>query len=124
MTGLLIIILLALGLPYLFRLLRPLLLRWLQRRAERYMRQAMGMPPGGDDRRQRSSRQSDAGSYTRRRRHSSRRGPVIPKEYAEDVEFTEIRSYSEEREIGGSGKVSFVTESQVSDAEIIEIEKD
>ena len=90
MTGLLIIILLALGLPYLFRLLRPLLLRWLQRRAERYMRQAMGMPPGGDDRRQRSSRQSDAGSYTRRRRHSSRRGPVIPKEYAEDLSLIHI----------------------------------
>ena len=46
---------------------------------------------------------------------------------AEDVEYTEIKTYSEDLEIGISkeGKeVSYKVEQQIEDAEIIEIRKD
>lgn len=60
-------------------------------------------------------------------RHSSSEGPIIPREYAEDVEFTEIHTYSEETVIGstanGTRKGKEVEEEQVSDAEIIEVIK-
>lgn len=129
MTGLLVLILLIFGVPYLWRLLRPYFFRWMQRRTENYFRSAMGMPPR--DRSRTSSRQSSSYGRSQYRGDSSRRsrrqssGPVIPKEYAEDVEFTEIRSYSEESVIAGDGgKVRYSSESQVSDAEILEIKKD
>ena len=42
-----------------------------------------------------------------------------------DVEYTEIRSYSSEQTIASDGRqVRYTVESQVSDAEIIEIKKD
>lgn len=125
MTALLVIILLIFGLPYLWRLLSPLLMRWAQRRAQAYFRRAMGMPPedGRDSRRSSERSRSEAGSRDRYGRRPARREPVIPKEYAEDVEFTESRTYSETT-IVDNGRVSYVSESQVSDAEIIEIKQD
>ena len=82
----------------------PRLSRWLKRkameRAEDYVRSSMGMPPR--DRGRRSS-QKQQDTYTRERRNpfgpdSYTKGPIIPKEYAEDVEFTETIDYSETRE--------------------------
>lgn len=57
------------------------------------------------------------GAYSR----ADRREPIIPKEYAEDVEFVEIKSFSEETvvttEHKSDGKERVVVESQVEDAE-------
>lgn len=123
-------ILLVVVLPYVYRWLRPYIYRWMQRRAENYMRQAMGMPPRG-----KSSKGSSAGGQSRgrgqqtpppfgRRTYASGEESLIPKEYAEDVTFTEIHSYSEETVIGEDDThVKVKVESQVSDAEIIEIRK-
>lgn len=94
------------------------------------MRNAMGMPPR--DRSRQSSRKTSSSGRSQYRyastgpkRRQPSGGPVIPKEYAEDVEFTEIRSYSEESVIAGDGgEVRYASESQVSDAEILEIKKD
>ncbi len=130
MSGLLILIIIVFGIPYLFRRLWPYILRWVlrwgQRRTEDYFRNQMGTPPRDE---QQSRRQSSSyGSsqsrnyYTKKRKYRS--GPVIPKEYAEDVEFTEVRSYSESTVIADQDKVSYARESQVSDAEILEIKKD
>lgn len=85
------------------------------------------MPPRdkGNSRRQShtaGSRKTTGGS--RRRGQRVKEEPVIPKEYAEDVEFTEVRSYSEEEKIGGESSIRYAHESQVSDAEIIEIKKE
>ncbi|MDE7097136.1 MAG: hypothetical protein K2O47_06555, partial [Muribaculaceae bacterium] len=96
------------------------------------MRRAMGMPPR-DRSQSRSNRKESRQSsgYSTRRNGSgaqtrrSYSGPLIPKEYAVDVEYTEIRSYSTEETIASDGKhISYSVESQVSDAEIIEISKD
>lgn len=126
MSGLIILIILVVGLPYLWRILRPYILRWAQLRTQKIILKAMGVPP--HDRKHRDSasrgdsRERRQYSYGYRRPHAS--GPIIPKEYAEDVEYTEIRTYSEEHTIGAEeGNVKFRRESQVSDAEIIEIEK-
>ena len=126
MSGLIILLILVLALPYLWRLLKPYIARWAQRRAENMLRRAMGMPPHGDRKeRKQAFRTSADGSRASSRRRRAPMGPLIPKEYAVDVEFTEIHSYSEDTVISGGedGSVKYRTESQVSDAEIIEIRK-
>lgn len=106
------------------------------RRAEDYLRRATGMPPrpGSRDekRQQKTSRQTSgasggrANAYSRRSRQQKRsyrdpNEPIIPREYAEDVEFVETRSYSETT-IGADGPAPRqYNESQVSDVEFVEI---
>ena len=135
MSGLLILILIFIGIPILWRWLKPYFFRWMQRRTEDYVRNAMGMPPRDKNKKSRSESRSHAytssGSYSsgasgyRRRGRYYSSGPLIPKEYAVDVEYTEIRSYSSDETIASDGKnVRYKVESQVSDAEIIEIRKD
>ena len=132
MSGLLILILLFVGVPLLWRWVKPYFFRWMQRRTEYYVRNAMGMPPRDKTKRRSNGGQTySSGSYgsgyrasrSRSRGYSS--GPLIPKEYAVDVEYTEIRSYSSEGSIASEGhSIKYKIESQVSDAEIIEIRKD
>ncbi|MDE6695581.1 MAG: hypothetical protein K2K25_01750 [Muribaculaceae bacterium] len=128
MSGLLILILIFIGVPMLWRWLKPYFFRWMQRRTEDYVRNAMGMPPRDKSKKQSSGRQSysSSGTYgSRSRSRSYSSGPLIPKEYAVDVEYTEIRSYSSEETIASDGKrVRYSVESQVSDAEIIDIRRD
>ena len=98
------------------------LVGFMANRTEDYIRKSMGMPPRPgskeDRRRQKASQEqaayagqsrgdsskreqssygrSASGTSQRRRSYAGgRREPLIPKEYAEDVEFTEIISYSE-----------------------------
>ncbi|MDE5975691.1 MAG: hypothetical protein K2G69_03990 [Muribaculaceae bacterium] len=104
--------------------------RFIANRTEDFIRQATGMPPrdkkkhreqpnrayGNDSRKQ---------SNTRRRTYSGRsKGPIIPKEYAEDVEFVEIKEFSqtkfEAHFSDANGDVEY-HESQVSDVEWVEI---
>ena len=137
MSGLLILILIFIGVPLLWRWLKPYFYRWAQHRTEDYIRQQMGMPPrdrsgqrsGFSQQHKRSdSRDSSSSNYgygSGYRQRSYSHGPLIPKEYAVDVEYTEIRSYSSEHTIAADGdKVRYKVESQVSDAEIIEIRRD
>ncbi len=128
MSGLLILILIFIGVPLLWRWLKPYFYRWMQRRTEDYVRKAMGMPPREKKKKSRTEGggQSYSASGAYGRRSNSRgyysSGPLIPKEYAVDVEYTEIRSYSSETTIASDGKhVKYKVESQVSEAEIIEI---
>ncbi|MDE7346549.1 MAG: hypothetical protein K2N48_07405 [Muribaculaceae bacterium] len=132
MSGLLILILIFIGVPLLWRWLKPYIFRWAQHRTEDYVRRQMGMPPRdrNKSRSQQGQSYSSSGGYSsqasyhgRRRGYSS--GPLIPKEYAVDVEFTEIHSYSSEQTVASDGHtIHYKVESQVSDAEIIEIRKD
>lgn len=133
MSGLLILILIFIGIPLLWRWAKPYFYRWMQRRTEDYVRSAMGMPPRDKSKKNSGGQQSYSssgkygyGSQGSRSRYSAHySGPLIPKEYAVDVEYTEIRSYSSEETIASDGKtVRYKIESQVSDAEIIEIRKD
>jgi len=115
------------------------------RRAEDYIRRHMGMPPrpgSREEKRQRrqterSARADRSEGYgyagSRERAYGSHDdGSVIPREYAEDVEFTEYKDFSEETEVTGteSGMGRFrrrhkteeiPVENQVSDAEWEEI---
>ncbi len=138
MSGLLILILIFIGVPFLWKWLKPYFFRWAQHRTEDYVRRQMGMPPRDRNNSRSQQRQSYASSsgysqsaYSQRAYGGQRRsrgyssGPLIPKEYAVDVEYTEIRSYSSEETIASDGKnVRYTIESQVSDAEIIEIRRD
>lgn len=131
MQGLGILILIVLF----FWIVRPWIARWLKRkameRAEDYMRSSMGMPPR-DKKKKRGSYSNDDGNafYQRERRNPfdgshKNKEPLIPKEYAEDVEFVETISYSEtiefQKKPDKSSKPSH--ESQISDAEFIEIKE-
>ena len=115
--------------PRIMRWLQPAIQRWMMRRMENYVRKAAGMPPRDNSRknsRTRSGRQNEQG-YQKRDRHRRQHtdGPIIPKEYAEDVEFTETVEYSSDRSInpGATKKhqTSVRMESQVSDAEWEEV---
>lgn len=127
MTLLIVLIILAVCLPYIWRLAQPYLQRWAARRAEAMIRRAMGMPPRSDSKRRTHTKDRN-GSGSGEAFHSrsgADRGPIIPKEYAVDVDYTEIHSYSEESVISGNpdGGVTYATEQQVTDAEILEIKK-
>lgn len=133
MSGLLILILIFIGIPIIWRWIKPYFFRWMQQRTEDYVRNAMGMPPRDKSTKRSNGRQSysSSGSYgsgyhgSRAQSHGYSSGPLIPKEYAVDVEYTEIRSYSSADTIASDGNtVRYKVESQVSDAEIIEIRKD
>ena len=87
-----------------FALFGPRISAWLKRkameRAENYLRNAMGMPPrektGRKGAGKNESRNFGGNPYERDYQRTSRKsdksrssGPIIPKEYAEDVEFIE-----------------------------------
>lgn len=120
------VILFALG-PWIMRLLRPWLTRMAARRMENYMRSAMGMPPQDKKKRGRGSAQGNASGRRARSGRgyaSSRHEPIIPKEYAEDVEFVEFKEYSERTEIHADPHTGSVrVESQVEDAEFEMVSK-
>lgn len=114
-------------------LLWPTIKKWLARymahKTEDFIRSATGMPPR-DKGRGRGSSAPGGASYSREgRQRGPRRDPrqsaepIIPREYAEDVEFVESVEYSETRirEDYADGSRRVVTESQVSDAEYVEI---
>ena len=117
-----------------FWLVWPSIARWLKRkameRAEDYMRASMGMPP----RNKKRTKSDDSYSGTRNSygwhqeknpfgqdRYSKE--PLIPKEYAEDVEFVETKDFSERETKIESNNTEIYHESQISDAEYIEIKK-
>ena len=113
MQGLGIIILIVLF----FWLCWPSISRWLKRkalqRAENYFRSRMGMPPP-------PPHSKDHGaSYTKGR--STVHEPIIPKEYAEDVEFSETIDYSRVETHVDTKTTEKYHESQISDAEWTEI---
>lgn len=129
MTPLIVILLIILFFMFAWPRLVPYLRAWFMRRAqkkmENYFRQAMGMPPEDDMKkkkrntnRQRASQNGPQSQSGTRYRDPHSDEPIIPREYAEDVEFVEIKNQSEETQIHSEdGKVSYTTEEQVSDAE-------
>ncbi len=117
--------------PSIVRLLRPMIQRWMLRRVENVMRRATGIPPRDTERKKSTKRKSRQKNPDWQKSASSSSGhqkePIIPREYAVDVEFTETVSYSAEETIGPDGhhteRVSFRRETQVSDVEWEEIKK-
>lgn len=137
---LVIIFLLIVMRPWLQRVLGPWLQRWALGKMEDRMRRMAGMPTRKEEkkaRRQAARRESGGAARFRRaasgsRAHTarSRRAPQstvdMLQTFAEDVEFTEVKSYSSEIEIGanspsGGRKGRVVVEEQIEDAEYIEI---
>ena len=119
-----------------FWLIWPSVSRWLKRkameRAEDYMRASMGMPPRDKKRRKSEQNREREGYYYKRQENNpyGRGGgvkePLIPKEYAEDVEFTETKDYSSTYtsvETDTSRKREIYHESQISDAEWTDIKE-
>lgn len=139
-TFLIVIIIIFVVIPILIRPLRPYLQRWMAGKMEDQLRRRMGMPTRKEEQRMRreaerraSSPAGDESAYTarqsasrRRRRTQRHSGPIIPKEYAEDVEFTEIKTF-EQTEIHGTGNDGKEErewhESQIEDAEYVEVKK-
>ena len=129
MRGLAILILIVVF----FWLVGPAISRWIKRkameRAEDYLRSSMGMPPR--DKSRRKSQRGDenysgtySGSYSKNYSgHTPSNEPLIPKEYAEDVEFVETTDYSQ-KETREEGRIKKqYHESQISDVEFTEIKK-
>lgn len=113
-----------------FWFLWPVVSRWLKRKAmekaEDYMRASMGMPPRDKSKKGagNTSSQSTSSQSYRRNPYGHNQEPLIPKEYAEDVEFTETKDYSATETRSHSGeKIETYHESQISDAEWTEVKK-
>lgn len=113
----------------------PAISRWLQRmmlrRTEDMIRRMTGMPSRKEEERSRRNRQKESGKNARARRgradsrqsgHMDESAHQAMRSYAEDVEFTEVREFSQttisENETSSEG---YRYESQVSDAEFTEI---
>ena len=118
-----------------FWLIWPVIARWLKRKAmertEDYIRASMGMPPRDKNRGKGKDQRDQRDSFYRQQQrnhsqnHRSPDEPIIPKEYAEDVEFVETKEYSSETRIHADGKTTIETyhESQISDVEWTEVKK-
>lgn len=127
--GILLIIFIAI--PLLWQFISPLFQRWLMGKMEDRFRHMAGMPSRKEEKRARRRRSPGSGSASSRQTrnaHPKSHEPIIPKEYAEDVEFVEYVSYSEttvEEHVEPDGsKTRVVTESQIEDAEFVEIKGD
>lgn len=110
-----------------------LIREFIAHRTEDVIRRMMGMPTRKEEKRARKER---GNAYKRATTgfsdNSSRHGhsaetekPLIPKEYAEDVEFIEIKDYSSKTivEDTNGGKTRIYHESQVEEAEYVEIKE-
>ena len=119
-----------------FWLVWPAISKWLKRKAmertEDYLRRSMGMPPRDrkKERNRKSGSQYQSSFGERERRNpfgpdSYTNEPLIPKEYAEDVEYVETKEFSStteyHRKSDGNSKVYH--ESQISDVEWTEIKQ-
>lgn len=100
------------------------MMRHMQAQARRQQAQAEAEQSARQETYERARRQQQ--QQRRRRSSGSRREHIIPPEYAEDVSFTEIRSYSSDTSVGAhveapdtSARVQ--VEEQVSDVEWTDI---
>lgn len=136
---LVIIFLLIVLQPVLRRWVAPLVQRWVMGKVEDRVRRMAGMPTRKEERKaQRRAARGSRGAADRFRRaaagsraagrtpggREARSSVDMLQTFAEDVEFTEVKSYSSEVEIAASKegrKVTYKVEQQVEDAEFIEI---
>ena len=110
----------------------PWISKWLKKKAaekaEDYVRRSMGMPPR-DHKKKTTGYESQEQYYRRQRRNPFGPDrytdePIIPKEYAEDVEFTETKEFSADTSrFRSENKVETYHESQISDAEWTDVKK-
>lgn len=105
---------------------------WLRQRMynkmEDAIRSSMGMPSRKEEKRRRKEAEKKRSGW---RTNSARTSPkreeeIIPREYAEDVEFTEYKEYSSsttvsEEKDSATGDTRIKVEKQVEDADFVEI---
>ena len=127
---LIIVFLIIVMRPVLQRWFGPMIQRWAMGKMEDRMRRMAGMPTRKEERqaRKRAARRSREGAQRFRRAASGARmhrsSVDMLQVVAEDVEFTEVKTYSEDIEIGAShdgSKEKVKIEQQVEDAEFTEL---
>ena len=128
------IILLVILWPAIMRAVAPYIQNWIMGRVEDRFRKMAGMPTRKEEKRAAKQRAKNGGRAAEAFRKASRssRGahgphdPIIPKEYAEDVDFVEIKTFSHTEVVAESkdGNEQLVYESQVEDVEFIEIKRE
>lgn len=128
-----LLLILVLG-PVLRRWFAPMLQRWMIGKMEDRVRRMAGMPTRKEERkarkRQGNTRNGAPGeaaagkrSYGSRRYRSFSSTVGFLRYVAEDVEFTEIKEFDGDREIGHKIKVEYTLEEQIEDAEFEELPK-
>ncbi|MCM1291433.1 MAG: hypothetical protein NC201_04500 [Prevotella sp.] len=130
MSGLLILILICVAVWLFWKYIgRNMLVNYARRKQEDFLRSAFGMPPrqkktrNGDFSKRKSTQEPGSG-FSQRNRHADSRESIIPKEYAEDVEYVEIKEFSQ-TDIAADRNQTHTQyhEEQVSDVEYVEIKK-
>ena len=129
-----IFLMMVLG-PALRRLLGPVFQKWVLGKMEDNMRRMAGMPTRKEEKkaRKRAQKRAKSGAEEFRKAAAGSRGrnrtgsaSSALQSCAEDVEYTEIKTYSAEVDIATdptTGKEKIVIEEQIEDAEFIEIKK-
>lgn len=116
---LLIVIVIWIAGPY----IRALFQRWLMRRLQKSFFKAAGIPdPEKERKNQKKKKKNDTHGSSHRRHQRTSDEPIIPRDYAEDVEFTEYKEYTTETSIDESeSRIRIHEEEQVSDVQFTEI---
>lgn len=116
MSFLIIVILIILLWPV-WRILFSRLMQWV---VLYFLKKQTGIDFGSGNKSRKSKNKKEQQQRQQKRRRNQ--GPIIPKEYAEDVEFTEIMEFQDTTIVDESGSGTRVyRESQVSDVEFVEI---
>lgn len=125
------VLLFVLG-PVISRWLSPLLQRWMMGKMEDRVRRMAGMPTRKEERKARKKKGASRGrkaadpweSYRTGGQPRRRSSVEIMQSYAEDVEYVEIKNYSDDSETltetVKTTRTTTVVESQVEDAEFEE----
>ena len=116
---LLIVIVIWIAGPY----IKALFERWLMRRLQKSFFKAAGIPdPEKERKKQNKNKKKDTHGSSRHRHQRTQDEPIIPRDYAEDVEFTEYKEYTTETTIDESvSHLHIHEEEQVSDVQFTEI---
>lgn len=122
-----IILIVFLGLWLLWPWISRQISRYMARRAEDMIRRMTGMPPRQEEKKRRASSRGGESGYAGRSRRRPRSYQASPeevhramREYAVDVEYTEIREFSDSILFEEDKKQRHIkTEEQISDAEYV-----
>ena len=125
-----VIVALVLLWPYIMRWAAPHLQNWMMGKMEDKFRRMAGMPTRKEEKRAAKKAKKNGKRAAEAFKNAGRNGrepqgqaePIIPKDYAEDVEFVEIKTFTQtEVKIEKSdGQTMEYSESQIEDVEFVE----
>lgn len=122
------IILLVVSWPYIMRFAAPYFQRWMMGKFEDRLRRMAGMPTRKEEKKAakkagKNNRNNKSGDPWRTAATAGNsHEPIIPKDYAEDVEFVEVKTFKQTEIVTeiSENQDKIIYESQIEDVEFVE----